>query len=370
MSSNIVYIMANIINKNEEETLSFEDFKNENGLIFWWASELMKMLGYPNMKTFQQVLNRATKAFVSLNIPHYENIIAVRRVMPDGSEIQDFKLTRFACYITVMNSNPKRVEVAKAQAYFAQQTRKFELYMENSQDIDRILIRDELTEGNKSLASTIKQAGVENYANFMNAGYLGMYNMESWRLEKKRGVGKNKLFDYMGRTELAANLFRVTQTEERIKSKNIKGQKNLEQTHYQVGREVRKIVQDNVGKSPEHLPQGKQLPEIKKELKQGYKNMTKEDSNYTISSHGIDIKGLVLKVGTVSNSDLGIIEDMVVNLIEVSDKRIAEDEARAIYTGLLSDIKEDKLSNSAKYKNGITYSIKIEKTGALIFSAQ
>ena len=98
--------------------------------------------------------------------------------------------------------------------------------------------------------------------------------------------------------------------------------------------------------------------------------MTKEDSNYTISSHGIDIKGLVLKVGTVSNSDLGIIEDMVVNLIEVSDKRIVEDEARAIYAGLLSDIKEDKLSNSAKYKNGITYSVKIEKTGALIFSAQ
>ena len=97
---------------------------------------------------------------------------------------------------------------------------------------------------------------------------------------------------------------------------------------------------------------------------------SKADSNYTISYQGIDIKGLVLKVGVVNNSDLAMIEDMVVNLIEVSDKRIVEDEARAIYAGLLSDIKEDKLSNSAKYKNGITYSVKIEKTGALIFSAQ
>jgi len=98
--------------------------------------------------------------------------------------------------------------------------------------------------------------------------------------------------------------------------------------------------------------------------------MTKEDSNYTISSHGIDIKGLVLKVGTVSNSDLGIIEDMVVNLIEVSDKRITEDEARILYAQLLSDIKDDKLSNSIKYKNGITYAIQVERTGVLIFSAQ
>ena len=98
--------------------------------------------------------------------------------------------------------------------------------------------------------------------------------------------------------------------------------------------------------------------------------MTKEDSNYTISSHGIDIKGLVLKVGTVSNSDLGIIEDMVVNLIEVSDKRIMEDEARILYAQLLSDIKDDKLSNSIKYKNGITYAIQVERTGVLIFSAQ
>lgn len=260
----------------EEKQLTFEDFKHENGMTYWWASDLMEMLGYPNMVSFQRVLDRATKAFVSLNIPHYENIIVEQRLI-DDQYIQDFKLTRFACYMTVMNGDPKKVEVAEAQSYFAQQTRKFELFVENHQEIDRILIREELTEGNKSLASTAKQAGVVNFASFQNAGYLGMYNMKSWQLERRRGVKKGKLMDNMGRTELAANLFRLTQTEERIKNKNVRGQHDLEHTHHQVGKEVRKIIIKNVGKSPENLVQEKQLPEIKKELKKGYRNMQNED---------------------------------------------------------------------------------------------
>jgi len=259
-------------------SLSFEDFKIENGITFWWASDLMSMLGYKDMKSFQKVLDRVTKAFVSLNIPHYDNIIAVHREI-DGHNMQDFKLTRFACYMTVMNGDPKKIEVAEAQVYFAQQTRKFELYIQNSDEIDRLLIREELTDGNKSLASVIKQAGLLDFAKFHNAGYLGMYNMPSWQLENKRGIKKGKLMDYMGRTELAANLFRITQTEERIKSKGITGQLNLEQTHHAVGREVREIVQKNVGKNPENLIQAKQLSDVKKELKAGHKKMLKEDKN-------------------------------------------------------------------------------------------
>lgn len=255
---------------------TFEDFKNENGFAWWWASDLMLMLGYPHMKSFGKVLDRATKAFVSLNIPHYENIVpAMRKV--DTAELQDFKLTRFACYLAVMNGDPKKEEVAKAQAYFAHQTRKFELYLQGAPEIDRILIREELTEGNKSLAKAASQAGVIDFAKFQNAGYLGMYNMLSWQLEKRRGVAKGKLMDNMGRTELAANLFRITQTEERIRNRNIKGQDALEATHRKVGAEVRKIVTENVGKPPEALPQERELPEVKKQLKQGYRNMKKGD---------------------------------------------------------------------------------------------
>jgi DNA-damage-inducible protein D len=247
----------------EDKTPTFEDFKNENGFTYWWASDLMVMLGYKDMKSFQKVLDRATKAFVSLNIPHYENIIATTREI-NGELVQDFKLSRFGCYITVMNGDPKKVEVAEAQGYFAQQTRKFELYIQNNNEIDRLLIREELTEGNKSLASVANQAGVTDFVKFQTAGYLGMYNMPSWQLEKKRGVKKGKLMEHMRRTELAANLFRVTQTEERIKNKRIQGQSNLKQTHFQVGKEVREIVKRNVGKNPENLEQEKQLPEVKK----------------------------------------------------------------------------------------------------------
>ena len=268
--------MSELVHISNGERMSFEDFKNENGITYWWASDLMLMLGYPNMKSFQKVLDRATKAFVSLNIPHYDNILAEQRNV-NGAVFQDFKLTRFACYLCVMNGDPKKVEVAQAQVYFAQQTRRFELYIENNQEMERLLIREELTEGNKSLASTVKQAGVIDFAKFVNAGYVGMYNMKSWELEKKRGVKKGKLMDYMGRTELAANLFRITQTEERIKNKGIKGQESLEQTHYQVGQEVRKIVKDNVGKTPENLQMESPLPEVKKELKEGYKKMLQED---------------------------------------------------------------------------------------------
>lgn len=264
--------MTSLQNKN----LSFEDFKYENGITYWWASDIMLMLGYKDMKSFQHVLDRATKAFVSLNIPHYLNIIPQVRDL-NGQSSQDFKLTRFACYITVMNGDPKKVEVAHAQSYFVQQTRKFEVYIRDNAEIDRLLIREELTEGNKSLASTVNNAGIENFALFANEGYRGMYNMYSWQLEKKRSVKKGKLMEFMGRTELAANLFRITQTEERIKNKGIKGQCNLEKTHFEVGREVRAIVQKNVGKNPEDLPQEKQLSEVKKELKAGHRKMLKED---------------------------------------------------------------------------------------------
>ena len=261
----------------ENSSYSFEDFKNENGLTYWWATDLMRMLGYADMKSFQKVLDRATKALVSLNIPHYENIIAETREV-DGQRFQDFRLTRFACYVSAMNADPKKVEVAEAQAYFAAQTRKFELYFQNNEQIDRLLIREELTEGNKSLSSTAKNAGVINYALFQDAGYLGLYNMRAGELQRKRKLGKNhNLTDFMGRTELAANLFRVTQTEEKIKNKGIFGQRNLEQTHYEVGKEVRDIVKKNTGQNPENLQQEKRLPEVKKELKQGYKRMLKED---------------------------------------------------------------------------------------------
>lgn len=266
--------MTNITNI---EDFSFEDFKNQNGIIYWWASEFMLMLGYNDMNSFKKVIDKATKAFISLNIDYLDNIIRDSRCV-DGQEVVDYKLTRFACYLIAMNGNPKKTEVAMLQAYFASQTRQLELYIDRQTDVERLLIRDEIKEGNKSLNSVAKNAGVENYAKFTNAGYRGMYNMLNFQLAKKRGVEKDKLFETMSRTELAANLFRITQTEERIKSHDIHGQTKLEKTHFDVGREVRDIIVKNTGKRPEQLPQERQIPEVKKTLKTEFKEMKKLDA--------------------------------------------------------------------------------------------
>ena len=246
---------------------SFEDFKNENGITYWWASDIMKMLSYPDMKSFQKVIDRATKALISLNIPIYENIIHQTREV-DGNKTHDFKLTRFACYLVVMNGNPNIPEVASAQVYFAQQTRKFELFIQGQEDIERVAIREEITEGNKSLSSVAKNAGVEEITKPAS---------NNISLANKRNIDYKKLLDSMGRMELAANLFRITQTEERIKNQNVEGQNDLERTHQVVGESVRKIVIENTGTTPENLPQSKFIPELKQELKKGHKNMLKED---------------------------------------------------------------------------------------------
>lgn len=241
------------VEEYSENELSFEDFKNHNGMIFWWASELMLMLGYDDMNLFRKVIDRATKAFISLGIDHYENIISTEREVR-GEKKPDFKLTRFACYIVSMNANPAKKEVALVQSYFAEQTRKFEIYcIQGNEDMDRILYREEIREGNKSLSAIASKSGVEDFAKFNNAGYLGMYNMMNFQLAKRRKIDKDKLLESMGRTELAANLFRITQTEERIKSKKISGQSELESTHFNVGKEVRDIVTKNTGKTPEQL---------------------------------------------------------------------------------------------------------------------
>lgn len=258
---------------------SFEDFKQENGIIFWWASDFMHMIGYDSMDVFHKVMDRTTSALISLGVKHYDHIIPVKRNL-NGRIVDDFKLTRFACYMIAMNGDPKKQEVALAQAYFVEQARKFEVFVQGAQDVERLLYREELKQGNKNLASTAKNAGVTDYKSFVSKGYLGLYNSRMWEIKDKKGLptdSKVELHDYMGRTELAANLFRITQTEERIKKDNVKGQASAEATHYKVARAVRDLVKENTGKFPEDLPTERKLLDVKKELKKGMKMLSKID---------------------------------------------------------------------------------------------
>ena len=234
---------------NMASNLTFEDFKNQNERIYWWASEIMLMLGYSDMKMFKKVIDRAAKVFLSLNTDCYDNIIKVEHTV-NGETITDYKLTRFACYIIAMNGDPKKPEVALAQTYFSTHTRLFELYAKEQSNIKLPLANKEITEKNKTFC-----VGADNYAKYTNAGFTVMYNMSDEQLANQRGVDQDQIFESMGRTELAANLFRITQTEERIKSQQIQEQQELEQTYLDIGREVRSIIERNTGRTPEQLTQ-------------------------------------------------------------------------------------------------------------------
>ena len=221
----------------------FESLANDNGFRFWWASELAVILGYESLNGFRKAVERAMMALTSLNIPVFDNIVQEQREV-SGKLVVDYKLSRFACYLAAMNGDPKKPQVAQAQGYFVAWAEACRLYLEQAEGVERVAIRGEITEHERTLSGTAKMAGVVEYGLFQNAGYRGLYNMDLWQLRRHKGVpqGRSPL-DFMGKTELAANLFRVTQTEEKIRGERIRGQKPLEHAAEDVGREVRRTME-------------------------------------------------------------------------------------------------------------------------------
>ena len=200
---------------------------------YWLASEIAVMLGYSSLSSLQPAIRKAQQASLSIGINVDENFA---RIPASG----DWGLTRFGCYLVAMNGNVSKPEVAAAQIYFAVMAEGFRQYVEQAENMERVLLRDEISEQEKSLSAAAHGAGVEQYGYFQSAGYRGLYNMSLKKLKIKKGIpdGKSPL-DFMRRNELAANLFRLTQTEEKIRKNDIRGQKNLEDAAFGVGRKVR-----------------------------------------------------------------------------------------------------------------------------------
>ena len=264
---------TNNIDGESSQSLTFEDFGHQNGITYWWASDFMKMMGYPNLTAFTKPINRAMQACLSINIDCHDNFIKADKIV-DGHYITDFKLTRFACYMIAMNGDIKKPEVARAQVYFAKQAEQINLMLSGSDDVDRLIIRDEIKDGNKSLTSTAKSSGVINFAFFMDAGYMGMYNTGIKKLTQKKGLQSGQsLYDYMGKTELSANLFRIALTEEKLKQQNIFNENHANQIHRKVGSDIRKMVKENTGLNPEDLPIERRLGDVSKELKKANKQL-------------------------------------------------------------------------------------------------
>jgi DNA-damage-inducible protein D len=261
----------------DDDPDNFENHAIDNGTVAWYASDLAEMLGYQSPDAFGKAVNKAISACTALNIPVIENFQQIKRVV-NGVIIDDYKLSRFACYLATMNASPNKPQVAAAQVYFATLAESFREYYQQAEGVERVLIRDEITDREKSLSGVAKAAGVVTYAFFHNAGYLGMYNMSLAQLRDRRSIPKNKTpLDFMGKTELAGNLFRITQTEERIKNKGIRGQASLEVTAKEVGRQVRRSMIDIGGTAPEQLRVEEDIKEVRKGLKTTQREFKKLD---------------------------------------------------------------------------------------------
>ena len=242
--------MSDIDNTNK----SFEDIKHidENGVEFWYARELMPILQYSNWQNFEKIIDKAKKSCQNSDISVFEHFTDVSKTikMPKGAEktILDYKLTRYACYLIAQNGDSRKKVIALAQTYFAVQTRKQEIsekeYSMLTEDEKRFYQRDLTRKGNYSLNQTAKNAGVKNFDKFHNSGYKGLYNGETADdIAKRKGLRyREDILDNMGSEELAANLFRITQTESRLKRDKVDTERKACDTHNKIGKIVRNAI--------------------------------------------------------------------------------------------------------------------------------
>ncbi len=241
------------LSKNNKK---FEDIKHidENGIEFWYARELMICLNYSKWSNFKKVISKAIKSCENSDISTFDHFADVSKMVQIGSEAQreqqDYKLTRYACYLIAQNGDSRKKVIALAQTYFAVQTRKQEItekeYSLLTEDEKRFYQRNLTRKGNYSLNQTAKKAGVKNFDKFHNSGYKGLYNGETADdIAKRKGLRyREDILDNMGSEELAANLFRITQTESRLKRDKVDTEKKACNTHNKIGKIVRNAIKE------------------------------------------------------------------------------------------------------------------------------
>jgi len=267
-------------NKMTQHHQTFEGIKqtNEHGGEFWMARKLAKILEYAEFRNFVPVIDKAKKACDISGQAMDDHFVEMHEMVEIGSgakrKMGSYSLSRYACYLIVQNADSSKPVIANGQTYFAIQTRRKELedntgFQQLSEDQKRLMLRNELAEHNKHLAAAAKDAGVESrldYAVFQNHGYRGLYGgLDAKGIHQHKGLKKShKILDHMGSTELAANLFRATQTEEKLKRDAVKGKTIANQTHHEVGAKVRQTIQELGGTMPENLPTpDKAIPQLK-----------------------------------------------------------------------------------------------------------
>lgn len=254
----------------------FESVKkvDTDGVEYWEARELMPLLGYAKWENFEGVIEKAKTACTKSGQRVENHFPEVRKMVDIGSgskrQVLDFKLSRYACYLIAQNGDADKEPIALAQTYFAIQTRRQELYERLPEERKRLMIRGEVTDHNKKLAETARKSGVTRFGTFNDAGYMGLYGMPHRSIQMKKGLGKDKVLDRAGATELAANLFRITQTDEQLKKRlgrgETIGERSAANTHFKVGGKVRQTIKDIGGTLPEHLKPEEDIKKIERRL--------------------------------------------------------------------------------------------------------
>jgi DNA-damage-inducible protein D len=259
------------------EDKGFEELKsvNQHGAEYWSARDLQPLLGYNQWRSFEKAVTKAiTSCRQSGNDPGH-HFARARKPITGGKgavqEVNDFQLSRFACYLIAQNGDPRKPEIALAQKYFAIQTRRQELSDAYQRDLERVELRRQTTQEFKALSGAAREAGVQSemFGVFHDAGYKGLYGglgSDQIKTRKQIGAGEN-LLDRMGTTELAANQFRMTQTREKLNREGIHGQGRAIDTHHQVGKEVREAIRRIGGTMPESLPPAEPIQKVQKRLK-------------------------------------------------------------------------------------------------------
>ena len=271
--------------KNNYTESLFESIRHVNkyGQEFWYARDLQIALEYTEWRNFCKVIEKAKEACRGSKNAVSDHFVDVNKIVNAGAtskDIGDIQLSRYACYLIVQNGDPRKKVIALGQTYFAVKTRQQELienYENLSEDQKRIAIRQEMKEHNKMSVAAAKDAGVEttlDYAIFQNYGYMGLYGgLKASDIKERKGLKKSQdILDYMGYEELAANLFRATQTEAKLRRENIQGKQEANKTHFEVGKKVRDTIKDLGGTMPEDLPTPeKSIQQLEREQKKKLK---------------------------------------------------------------------------------------------------
>lgn len=266
-------------NLKAEEYKNFEEIKKirEDGTEYWSARDLSEVLQYKKWENFSKVIDRAKLACQNSGRNIEDDFPEVRKIVEAGAlqkKVVDYELSRYACYLIVQNGDPRKEVIALGQTYFAIQTRRQEVadyFNQLDEDNKRLVIRGDIKQWNQMLLEVAHNAGVitnQEYAEFQNSGYMGLYGgLTVEDIHRKKNLKDNeKILDFMGSEELAANLFRITQTEAKLKREKVKNREKANQTHYTVGKTVRKAIEDIGGTMPEDLPTPeKSIKQVEKE---------------------------------------------------------------------------------------------------------